>query len=94
MDWVFREYSNPFSLLESLIQNNRFNNWIDVFLTSHNQKIQWEFWLHKDFEHTWNEFVGEDSQDDGQSMTDEQMISTVQDTYAILNGFKLEEGDE
>jgi len=88
MDSIFREYANPFSLLDVVIASGRFIEWIDQFLESHKEKIQWEHWLHKVFGQSWSDYVGETQVDQAtMNMNRSQIETTIQDSYEIMNNF-------
>lgn len=89
MDLVFREYASPFSLLDAVIASGRFLDWIDQFLESHKEKVQWEHWLHKVFDQSWSDYSGASSQVDQatMNMTKSEIETTINDSYDIMNNF-------
>ncbi|KIR03464.1 hypothetical protein P261_02279 [Lachnospiraceae bacterium TWA4] len=91
MDLVFKEYSSPFSFIDSLIISERFCEWIDTFLEKHKEKVQWEYWLHKVFDMTWNEYKKNCDEKEKSSleneMTEDEVETAVNDSMNILNNF-------
>lgn len=100
MDLLFREYTSPFILLDNLIISLKFNEWIDRFLESHKEKIQWELWLHKVLDKTWNDYKQDcDSEEDARrnlqlqlNMSEFELETTVKASFEIINGFNPERG--
>ncbi len=59
MDLLFREYASPFVLLDTVIPSGQFVNFLETFEKKHEEKVRWEFFLHKlsAFDNrSWNEF--------------------------------------
>ena len=49
----------------------------------------WEIWLHKDFEHSWEDFTAElDRKAKVMSMTDQDKSAIVAQSYEILKDFQ------
>ena len=92
MDWVFREYSNPFSFIDVLIENNRLCEWILKFAETHKRKLQWEAWLHKDFENSFESYVQPTTTTTNEVIKKDEMISIVKESANILKNFKIEGG--
>ena len=56
MDLLFVRYASPFVLLDSLILTHSLNNFISDFIDFVNKDKEWEFFLHKIYDQTWDEF--------------------------------------
>lgn len=56
MDLLFSKYASPFVLLDGFIQTFTLSNFIDEFLNFHREREAWEFFLHKVFDISWDEF--------------------------------------
>lgn len=85
MDLLFREYASPFSLLDALIASENFLDWIDQFLESHKEKVQWELWLNKIYDKSWSDFVGGNEVDQATAnMTRSEVETTINDSYQII----------
>lgn len=95
MDLLFREYASPFSLLDAVIASGRFTEWIDQFLESHKEKVQWEHWLHKVFEQNWNEYRDsfkeqEKTQNDLEELASwghSEVETTIKDSFNMMQNF-------
>ena len=99
MDLLFREYASPFILLDQVIPAGQFVNFIRTFEQKHEEKIRWEFYIHKLSafdERTWEEFnhdldFGTVTRQERPS--DEEIEETVKVSYKIMKNFKLEGGE-
>lgn len=47
MDLIFKRYSSPFLLLNTLIENNQFIEFIDDLIDITNEEKVYELWLYK-----------------------------------------------
>lgn len=45
MDLLFKRYASPFSLLDLMIQSNRFSDFIDELMEAHNDDKLWQMYL-------------------------------------------------
>jgi len=95
MDLLFREYASPFSLIDAVIASGRFTDWIDQFLESHKEKVQWEHWLHKIYEKTWSDYL-EEYKNQEQTTVDlmntaswnkSDIETTIQTSYSMMENF-------
>lgn len=99
LDLLFHEYASPFSLLDGVIASGRFLEFIDTFEKQRNERSRWEYYIHK--LPPWDDTSWEDFNNnlDAQSqpiqeevrMTDEQLETTVKDSYEMLTNFAFEE---
>lgn len=93
MDLVFKRYSSPFLLLDNLIENGRFLEFIIDLLDMYEEEQIYELWLHKCFDKSYEEFKKglkkqETDVEEVQSMDDERIGSIINDSFEILNNFK------
>lgn len=94
MDLVHEKYSSPFSLLDNLIANEEFDDWVEHFLNKSTKekddKMLWEFFLHKvndkSFVEWKEEIKGEASPERG-AMEEAEKEKIIKDSKNILNGF-------
>lgn len=99
MDLLFKRYASPFLFVESMIQTDRFSEFVDEFVKTINseneEKVNWDFYLHKVQEGSFKEFVDElETNNQNQEMSKETIESTVQQSMDILNNFNPVEGGE
>lgn len=84
MDRVFSKYSCPFVFLDGMINSLRFLEFVDEFQKIENEKTQWDFYLHKVFTKSFDDFKSEIV---NKEVTKEQIETTVQDSKTILMNF-------
>ena len=99
MDLLYQRYADPFSFIENMIRSGRFNEFVAKFVKTINEekeeKANWDVWLHKVFEGTYQEFLeGIETSKDNQDMTEETILDTVKYSMNILNNFSPDEGGE
>lgn len=95
MDLLFKRYASPFPFMDGMIQTGRFYDFVADFVKTVNQekedKINWEFFLHKVWEGTYDDFVsGIENNKKNQNMSKRTIETTVQDSLDILKNFKPE----
>jgi hypothetical protein len=99
MDLLFHEYASPFLLLDGVIASGRFMEFIDTFEKQRNERSRWEFYIHKlppwD-DTTWEDFNNNlDAQNQPNqtdvNMTEEQLETTIKDSYNTLKDFEISE---
>ena len=89
MDLLFTRYASPFVLLDGLILTNSLNNFVNDFFNIVNEerkeKSQWEFFLHKVYDKSWNEFVNDIEQSENQTPID--LGATLVKSKNMLSNF-------
>ena len=88
---VFKRYSNPFSLFDELIESNQFNDFIMNLNTKYIEDLEYELWLHKVYDKSFEEFKKDISiSRDAQAgyMNEEDVKATVKKSNEILSNFK------
>ncbi len=84
MDLLFSKYASPFSFIDPMIQTLRFSEFVDEILTLESEKKEWEFYLHKVFNKSFDEFKNSMEQP---KVSKEQIETTVQNSISILQNF-------
>ena len=98
-DLMFREYHDPKFLLDQVIPAGQFVNFISTFEQKHEEKIRWEFYIHKLSafdERSWEEFNHDldfGTAGKQERPADEDIVKTVKQSYKIMKNFKLEGGE-
>ena len=87
---LFQRYANPMVILDKMIRARRFTEFVQEVMRIRNQEMvdqaRWEFWLHKVFEMTVEEYLAKiDGTDEVVSV--DVMEATVKDSMGIINGF-------
>ena len=85
MDLLFKRYASPFLLLDSLILTNSLNNFISDFIDFVNKDKEWEFFLHKIYDQTWDEFSDNIKQSDDNEPID--LGATLVKSKNMLSNF-------
>lgn len=101
MDLVSKRYSNPCFFMDGMIQTGRFSEFVSGFIdainTERENRNNWEFFLHKVWEGSYNDFMKDiETNKEIQSMSKKDIEATVQDSMNILHGFNPNEkgGDQ
>lgn len=99
MDQLYQRYADPFSFVNGMIQTCRFSDFVDNFIETvgkeKEEKNNWEFFLHKVWEGSFNDFKEEiEINKKNQSMSQGTIETTVQHSMNILNNFNPEQGGE
>lgn len=89
MDLLFSKYASPFLLLDGLILTGRFEDFIDEFVRLENEKVKWEFYLHKVQDKSFAEFKADI--EPIKNFSPEDIETTVTESQNILNSFKPED---
>ena len=89
MDLLFTRYASPFCLIDGLILTNSLNNFVNEFFNIINEerkeKSQWEFFLHKVYDKSWNEFVNDIETSENQTPID--LGATLVKSKNMLSNF-------
>jgi len=86
MDLLFKRYASPFSFIDSLIFNGRFSEGVSEIYGFLNEDKEWEFFLHKVFDKSFEEFK-ETVLAQPQKMTSDDFEATVNNSKSMLRGF-------
>ena len=87
---MFQRYANPMIIIDKMIRAGRFTEFVQEVMKIRNQemieKARWEFWLHKVFELSFDEYI---AKLDGteEVLSDDEMEATVKESMGIINGF-------
>lgn len=95
MDLLFKRYADPFSFVDGMILAGRFCDFISDFIETVNQEMEekydWEFFVHKVFDKTYQEFKEEIRiNKDNQNLSEQDIETTVNHSIEILNNFNPE----
>lgn len=97
MDLLFKRYASPFLILDEMISNNRFTDFIhelsDIKQEENeyeDDKLLWDFWVHNIEGQTFSEFKNGHTQQEYQEITEEEIKETINDSRNTLEGFNPE----
>jgi hypothetical protein len=92
MDLLFKRYASPFLLLDSMLEVTGLIDFVEDFINSYNEEeneeILWEFYLHREFEKSYEEFkksLVEASK--SEKATKKEIETAVKDSKSILENF-------
>ena len=99
MDLLSQRYANPCFFMDGMIQTGRFTDFVTDFIKTINQEKEeqydWEYFLHKVWEGTYEEFKKEiQVNKQNQNMSARTIETTVQDSMNILKNFTPDKGGE
>jgi len=91
MDLLFKRYASPFLLLDGMIQTGRLLEFIKEFIDISNNDEIYDLWLHRVFDKGFEEFKNEVlSKAETSQVTDQDVETTIKNSYEILNNFSPE----
>jgi hypothetical protein len=95
MDLLFSKYANPYLFINEYIKTGRFCFFIDSLVNKKIEDDRYEFYLHKVYDKTYNQFTEECLNDrEDQTLSENDMLTTIQYSGDILGNFNPEEGGE
>lgn len=56
MDLLFTRYASPFSLLDQMLENGSFSDYIDYMFDAYTEEKDWEFYINKDIDMSFTDF--------------------------------------
>ena len=91
MDLLFKRYASPFLLLDEMARTEHLTEFIKKFVDKENEDLQWEVWLHKVWDMSFEEYKRKVYNNNKQNfaMTDEQVNKQIKESRKILKGFKM-----
>lgn len=96
MDLLFNRYADPFSLLDGYILTSRMSEFVLAFLKQKKEDDKWQFFLHKVWNKSWDDFCRDSQTSQGErGMTEEEIKATYMESVNILGNFNPyeEEGE-
>ncbi len=85
MDLLFKRYASPFLLLEQMIDNKRFAEFVDDFIETKREDDLIEIWLHKVFDKTFSDFKDECNKSTPQQNNMVNLEATIKHSNKMLN---------
>lgn len=91
MDLVFKRYSSPFLLIDTLIANNQFCDFILDLLDTINEEKVYELWMHKVFDKEYEDFRKQFSYLKNRNQVTEKVDvdKVLQDSMSVLDEIKI-----
>ena len=99
MDMLYQRYACPFSFMDGMIQSGRLFEFVTETVKANNaekqEETQWQFYLHKVFEKSYQEFKNELEQNErDMQMSEEDIETAIKQTIDLMNTFNPFEGGE
>ena len=95
MDRLFARYADPFSFINGMILSGRFREFVISFwnntIKEKNEEKSWEFYLHRVFEGSFDEFMeAQKTEAEHRNLPELTIETTIHETMNILNNFNPE----
>jgi hypothetical protein len=95
MDLVYKRYSNPMELIDNMISLSNFSEFISELADNVSDEKLYDIWKSKVYDKSYADFKNEmmakwkknTGIETSETMTDEEMETTINDSYEILNSF-------
>lgn len=95
MDLVYKRYSNPMELIDNMISLSNFSEFISELADNVSEEKLYDIWKSKVYDKSFADFKNEmmakwkknTGIETSETMTDEEMETTINDSYEILNSF-------
>ena len=91
MDLLAQRYASPFLILDEFIRLHQLHDFVtEVISTIAEEKVQevrWEFYLHKIYDMTWEDFLKSCEEPQETGMTQEDVAETINASKNLLEGF-------
>ena len=95
MDLVYKRYSNPMELIDNMISLSNFSEFISELADNVSDEKLYDIWKPKVYDKSFADFKNEmmakwkknTGIETSETMTDEEMETTINDSYEILNSF-------
>lgn len=95
MDLVYKRYSNPMELIDNMISLSNFSEFISELADNVSDEKLYDIWKSKVYDKSFADFKNEmmakwkknTGIETSETMTDEEMETTINDSYKILNNF-------
>ncbi|EEF94277.1 hypothetical protein CATMIT_01111 [Catenibacterium mitsuokai DSM 15897] len=95
MDLVYKRYSNPMELIDNMISLSNFSEFISELADNVSEEKLYDIWKSKVYDKSFADFKNEmmakwkknTGIETSETMTDEEMETTINDSYEILNNF-------
>ena len=99
MDSLFKRYGNPFLFLDGMIQTGRFCHFVRSFWKEihkeEDEKTLWEFYIHRVFEGSFDDFrAGLENDAKNRSMSEQDKETTFKHSMNILQNFSPGKGGD
>ncbi len=88
MDLLFKRYASPFLLVDQMLLTGQFSTFVTEIFDFDSDERLWNIFLHKVEGQSFNEWKASLGQESNQKMTKNEIETTINDSFDILNGFE------
>ncbi len=88
MDLLFKRYASPFLLVDQMLLTGQFSTFVTEIFDFDSDERLWNIFLHKVEGQSFNEWKASIGQESKQGMTKNEIETTINDSFNILNGFE------
>lgn len=85
MDLLFHRYASPFLLLDQIIPAGEFSEFVGEFWKMNEEELQWQYFLAKVFDKSFEEF--KESMKPQQGVSKATLKTTLQESMDMMNTF-------
>ena len=91
MDLLAQRYASPFLILDEFIRLHQLHDFVlEILKTIADEKVEkvrWQFYLHKVYGMSWEDYLKSCTQPQDDAMTHEQVADTINESKNMLEGF-------
>ena len=88
MDLLFKRYASPFLLTDQMIQTSTFADFVSELIRITSEEKEWEVWMHRAKDKTYNEFKREIGNPIAtQETNQEDLEAIIKDSNNLLDNF-------
>lgn len=88
MDLLFKRYASPFLLVDQMLLTGQFSEFVTELFEYDTDDRLWNIFLHKIEGQSFNDWKASLGQGQDLMMTKNEIETTVNDSFDILNGFE------
>ena len=88
MDLLFKRYASPFLLVDQMLLTGQFSEFVTELFDYDTDDRLWNIFLHKIEGQSFNDWKASLGQEQDLMMTKNEVETTVNDSFDILNGFE------
>lgn len=88
---LYQRYANPLELLDGMLMAGQMHGFVSKIIDMYNdemeEKTNWEYWLHKDWERSWPEFLQALNDKPHAAPTQQETLEIVKESMSIMASF-------
>ena len=91
MDLIFQRYSSPFLLIDSMIEQCQFSQFVNNLVEKVNRENIYDVWLHRVFDKSFNDYYQEIL--DRMNQKEVDVTSAIKESIEVLNIIQPQGGE-